>query len=110
MPVEIELDVFSGRPNPRWLLSPSQEIEWAIRLDSLPNAAGQDMPEPPGLGYRGFTVRADKQVRVYGGLAQIDDETYLDVRRNLEKWLLSTSGSSVDESIKEMVATELGRS
>src|SRR5258708_6876659 len=102
MPIEVELDVFSGRPNPRWVLSSSQEIEWTIRLDSLPNAANRDLPELPGLGYRGFVVKATDQTKVYGGLVKINDELYRDHGRYLEKWLLSTSGSSVDESVKKM--------
>ncbi|MFI6323053.1 hypothetical protein ACIBG8_36370 [Nonomuraea sp. NPDC050556] len=47
----VELDVFSGRANPRWTVASG---DFWIFLDSLgPGSA----PEPPGLGYRGFVCR-----------------------------------------------------
>ena len=56
---EVELDIFSGRPNPRWVLNPEEEKEFLVRLSdgSVPiaplNAVGD-------LGYRGFIVRANE--------------------------------------------------
>src|SRR5262249_34146868 len=50
--LRIELDVFSGRPNPSWLLDDpdSQAILDRLRLDRT-CASGWN-----GLGYRGFLV------------------------------------------------------
>jgi len=65
-PMEIELDVFSGRPNPRWLASPEHAASVSAALSSLP--AAPDQPEPGHLGYRGFVVRQQGlSARVYGG-------------------------------------------
>lgn len=52
---EVEIDVFSGRPNPRWKLSRSEVIELQNRIKALrqPTAA----PPVPALGFRGFVVR-----------------------------------------------------
>jgi hypothetical protein len=52
---QIELDVFSGRPNPTWSLTSAEADALETRLADLPRAAG---PVPEGtLGYRGFIVR-----------------------------------------------------
>jgi hypothetical protein len=64
--LEVELDVFSGMPNPAWLLSRRQESALAELLSAEP---GQISPvttpgEPFGLGYRGFIVR---QIKSDGG-------------------------------------------
>ena len=57
MKVSIELDVFSGRPNPAWAL----EKEEAKHLnDLLQNLPVEQSPVPAdGLGYRGFIVTID---------------------------------------------------
>ena len=64
--IEIELDIFSGRPNPTWTLSG----EAAERLWSLLKGLEPAPPEePPDLGYRGFLLLAPPQtVRAYSGV------------------------------------------
>jgi hypothetical protein len=61
---EVELDVFSGRPNPRWTLpaelADTLRTELAERLPAEPQTA-------PGLGYRGFVITNLGQV---GGIPQ----------------------------------------
>ena len=55
---EIELDIFSGRPNPRWTLDPAEEGELITRLlDRTVPLAPVDITDGR-LGYRGFVVRA----------------------------------------------------
>ncbi len=57
----VELDVFSGRPNPRWELDQthSQKL-W--QLQGRLEVSRRVHPEPPGLGrvraYRGFILTA----------------------------------------------------
>lgn len=52
--IEVELDIFSGRPNPRWALS----AEAAKRLQAdLEERATAESPAALGLGYRGFVIR-----------------------------------------------------
>ena len=64
--LEIELDAFSGRPNPKWLASPEHAASLSRALSSLPEAPSQ--PEPSHLGYRGFIIRyQSQQTRVYRG-------------------------------------------
>jgi hypothetical protein len=51
--VEVQIDVFSGRPNPCWTLRGESVRALEQALGSLqPDSARQ----PPGLGYRGMVV------------------------------------------------------
>lgn len=52
----VELDAFSGRPNPVWTLTAADAGELAALLRDLPEASDASLPEPT-LGYRGFRVR-----------------------------------------------------
>jgi hypothetical protein len=64
--MEIELDAFSGRPNPKWAASPERAASISRGLSSLPDAPAR--PEPDHLGYRGFIIRqGGMHARVYGG-------------------------------------------
>ncbi len=66
----VELDVFSGRPNPRWELDEQRSRELRqLERDLTP--AREAAPEPPGLGYRGFVYSdASGQVRAYRGYVE----------------------------------------
>ncbi|MCP3802763.1 hypothetical protein NLX83_26160 [Allokutzneria sp. A3M-2-11 16] len=48
--MEIELDVFSGVPNPRWTLSGAEARRLVALLPATPE------PEREGLGFRGFVL------------------------------------------------------
>jgi hypothetical protein len=50
----VELDVYSGRPNPTWTLSADEAVEITGLLENLPSAAAAG---EEGLGYRGFVLR-----------------------------------------------------
>jgi hypothetical protein len=86
----VELDVFSGRPNPKWSLSTDKIRELVARLRRLPRGGHQ---EPGELGYRGFLIhRLDSQssgpwLRVANGTVRLrTGRTYLDTQ-NIEDWL-----------------------
>ncbi|WP_043345670.1 hypothetical protein [Belnapia moabensis] len=51
--LRVELDIFSGRPNPSWVLDVAEE---QALLAHLRLGAGCE-PRSDGLGYRGFLVR-----------------------------------------------------
>lgn len=94
--MRVELDVFSGKPNPTWQLSTEEVAELASRLRSMPLAR-----EPfveGALGYRGFVITNGEepiglpaQIRVFKGVVVTTDERstkqYQDVN-GIEPWLL----------------------
>jgi len=116
--LEIELDAFSGRPNPRWELTGAQAEEFLARLRALSPTHGI-RPGGGGLGYRGFTVKARgkpmddfDEVRLYHGtvLARHGDrmETFGDPGRVLERWLLDSGRGEVPESVLRYIQSEIG--
>ena len=80
-PLEVELDIFSGRPNPRWVLPTDERDSLLNMVASLRDTAG---PFPAtGLGYRGFILRdSDREILVYRHLVRVkrgaDENIYRD--------------------------------
>jgi hypothetical protein len=60
--LEVELDIFSGMPNPAWLLSEKEEKELIDRITSEPEQISpvHTLDEQFSLGYRGLIVREIK--------------------------------------------------
>ncbi|MBM7115389.1 hypothetical protein [Archangium primigenium] len=92
--MRVELNIFSGLPNPSWELSPPEVQELERRLQGLPPRA-QAVPGG-GLGYSGFTVwnssrepGAWQQVRVYQGveITRGQEPTSYEDLHDLEGWL-----------------------
>ncbi|CAM5663369.1 hypothetical protein [Streptomyces purpurascens] len=85
----VELDVFSGRPNPRWRLDDEARTTFHRLMAGLGPAAAP-AATPPGLGYRGFVVEdGDQTYRIFGGLVATGDSVLADSARTLERWLLA---------------------
>jgi hypothetical protein len=90
------LDVFSGRPNPSWELTPQDAKELARRLTGLA-PANRALAEG-GLGYRGLTIaNPDKtaglpaQISVFNGvigLSENERTTYYNDTNSVEDWLI----------------------
>jgi hypothetical protein len=102
----IELDVFSGRPNPRWELDePSAE---ALRQLVRRLAAATDRPpEPPGLGYRGFVITdATGRSRAYKGYVIKSEVVLADPSSSVERFLLDRLPAEFQE-LRRRVAVEL---
>ena len=100
---EVELDIFSGRPNPRWTLDAAEESELITRLLDRSVPIGPVAITDGKLGYRGFVVRANGATAV--ALAARGLPTAFRVRDGLastidlaaEQWLLiSGSASGLD--------------
>lgn len=84
----VELDVFSGRPNPRWWLDPHDQAWLSARLATLTAPAGALEP-PPDLGYRGFAWSdADGLYRVRLGLVETPSGPRRDPGCAIERFLL----------------------
>ena len=55
--LRITADVFSGRPNPEWIIEDEQEAQALLKdMAAAPSALAADAPEAAGLGFRGVTV------------------------------------------------------
>lgn len=113
MGMQVTLNIFSGLPNPVWKLSPAQESELLSRLMGLQSAHEESFKTAPGLGYGGFVVRSEESpsspdpIMVYDGLIQHGGRVYMDTQRDLERWLLNTSGSSIPEQLRETISGQL---
>lgn len=71
----VELDVFSGRPNPQWVLTDDERQRVEELLRGLPEGTDPGPGATTGLGYRGFVlVEGPRQTRAGAGTAL---ETYL---------------------------------
>src|SRR6188768_1931657 len=104
---EVELDIFSGRPNPRWTLAPAEEAELVQRL------LDRSVPIAPltitdgKLGYRGFLVRASGStaaILAARGLPtafRVRDGLGTSIDPEAERWLLFTGSPAVDAPITD---------
>lgn len=97
--MRVELDLFSGRPNPARRLTPEQGRQFLAHLQALAPCDGP-APAPPSLGYRGVIVTGPPapfaRVRLWAGVAAVCAQggTMLlhDQERRLERWLVATLG------------------
>ena len=77
--VSVELDAFSGRPNPQWTLSENESASLLESLRDLPPAGPHASPDQ--LGFRGFVVHnlqraggLPGRMRVWSGFVGYEDE------------------------------------
>lgn len=113
--VEVTLQVFSGRPDPKWLLSEAQVDELKAKLNSLPSADAAEPKVPPGLGYRGVRVTNASKVSLlperiiaYSGVLAITHKGTTIYRQDVqhaEEWLLHQAqelgyGGIIDEALR----------
>lgn len=120
MSIQVTLNIFSGRPNPTWLLSDAQEQDLMDQLNAITTPT---LTKPSGtlgrLGYRGFMLRRSHEshhgafnLLVHEGIVdhgQTELNRIVD-NRDLEKWLLSTMpADGKDEPILDIVTADLTR-
>jgi len=115
--MRVELDVFSGRPNPVWDLTAAQAEELLTRLQSLPTGDGTVRD---GLGYRGIIVTANggqilgfDRIVISGGVVLGEraggERRFRDANRELERWLFRTAEGRLETAVDDMVAQDLAR-
>ncbi|ERN41915.1 hypothetical protein KR51_00014490 [Rubidibacter lacunae KORDI 51-2] len=97
--IEVEIDLFSGRDNPRWAVDADTLNDYLSQLrECAPSGA-----EPPALGYRGLILHmpadAGGETRVFRGVVSNDLQCHLDDNGVLERWLLETAASTVDSEL-----------
>jgi len=104
--MDVEVDLYSGRPNPRFRLDPAVAAELMRRLDALPPLSGPATPRET-LGYRGLRIDAGvaespvTEILVSNGVVFIRDrggaERLLeDIHRGLEQWLIEAGMANLD--------------
>jgi hypothetical protein len=113
MTVFVTLDIFSGRPNPRWPLAAAAAKTLDDRLARLERQVAKG-EEPPGLGYRGLLVefadgpRIEMPLRVYRGCVLRGIACFPDPGRALERWLLETGKDAIPPEISSALRGEFG--
>jgi hypothetical protein len=113
----VELDVFSGVPNPTWMLSVPEASELTSRIARLASTEATGR-RPGDLGYRGFIVQiaagipaSPQAIRAYRGIVGVVDSTrtayYRDPQRQIELWLLATAKPALDERLTAEIVKEI---
>jgi hypothetical protein len=114
MTARVNIDLYSGRPNPSWDLSSDE----TIRLLSLVEALTPTGTAPPsdGLGYRGVTVTVQttpvQTFAVANGFVQVKEEgkalRFLhDPQRSVERWLLETGRGRLEADLLDSLLGQL---
>jgi hypothetical protein len=112
--MRVELDIFSGRPNPSWELTPAESGEFWRKFAALPEERSVRSLRQ-NLGYRGVIVSPREageggweQVIISGGLAQRENsqgiQTFADKERALERWLIHTGKAYIEPELYDEVA------
>jgi hypothetical protein len=108
--VEVELDIFSGRPNPTWVLTNAEADSFTKQLAALSPTSAAELSG--NLGYRGFIIKyaqgAETQtIRLQHGIVIISKgvtNVYVyDQDRVLERWLLTTGRPHLKIDIFQIV-------
>jgi hypothetical protein len=111
--VEVELDIFSGMPNPTWVLTNAEADSFMKQLAALSPTSARELSG--NLGYRGFIVRvmqgADTQlIRVQFGTVHLSGDTTnvytYDKDRELERWLLNTGKPHLKDELFHIAERE----
>ena len=106
---DVELDIFSGRPNPTWTLTDAQTASLLEMVDGL--AQTESDARSGNLGYRGMIVRLRgakvREIVVHAGVAAVNGGRYADADRHVERWLLETGRPFLDASIYDIVEAEM---
>ena len=111
----VEADLYSGRPNPAWSLTPEEVSRLVGRIEEL---APTDAAEPPGrLGYRGLRFRLSAQGREiasgesFDGHLRVRDSAGLrhlaDPGGEVERWLLATGQGKIEPRVYETLRDEV---
>jgi hypothetical protein len=110
----VEADLYSGRPNPSWPLTPEEVAELARRIEGLAPAAAVEPPDR--LGFRGFRFRLYARGREIAAGQSYDGHLRLqglagprhlaDPGQELERWLLATGRGRIEPRAYETLKNE----
>jgi hypothetical protein len=116
-PMQVELDVFSGRPNPHWTLTSQEASEFVRLLRTLPQQKVEGSVKE-GLGYRGLVVTgSEKSIAGYDEIlisngvvvARQGNESwqFTDKDRVLERWLFQTGRGELDDNLYNQIYSDI---
>jgi hypothetical protein len=99
----VEIDIFSGRPNPSFQLDQAATAELLKLLDNSKRGAGAAPRD--GLGFRGFVVRIEGRpdIRVSGTTVVSGAEELTDPTRAVERFLLSKMPDDVKRQFSDVL-------
>jgi hypothetical protein len=121
--MQIEVNLFSGSPNPRWTVTSEEASEFLRRVQALPES-GKEQSVSDRLGYSGLIVTdlapqaGYRQIEVFEGLVTIIDEfdesdesdesnipstQFLDPGRGLEQWLFQTGNGRLNNHLYQQI-------
>ena len=112
--VAVELDIFSGNPNPTWTLSSSDAALFLQKTAALPRVPPRQ--RSTNLGYRVFIVRVTQGketsvMLVHNGIVELSRSgTTLfgrDQHRSLERGLLQSGRPVLKNDLASLVEREL---
>jgi hypothetical protein len=91
--ITVEVDVFSGRPNPTWQLSAGEARTLLQMLDGTRSGDSREPCAVPGLGYRGLNVKIVgganlSHWRVFDGCVEQNGRAFADPNANVESFIL----------------------
>jgi hypothetical protein len=112
--MQVEVDMFSGRPNPHWELTVQESQEFTQRFQSLSADRGEGTVNE-GLGYRGLIVResgeeveGDREIVISNGLVVArgngKSQLFTDKNRTLEKWLIQTGKGRLEDELYHQIS------
>ena len=110
---EVELDIFSGMPNPVWILTDAEAASFVKKMAALSRTTATEISGK--LGYRGFIVRLTEDaethfIRVQFGAVHVSKGTtnlYLkDEHRELERWLLNSGRPHLESELWQIADRE----
>jgi hypothetical protein len=106
----VELDIFSGRPNPSWILSDSEERELIDRVMADKSLMLPISADTGGLGYRGYIITAIDEPEETGKKPKLPSRFRLGGTYDPDKasslWLLDTAerpDTEVDDYLRGIV-------
>src|SRR5690242_13956615 len=92
--MQVEIDLFSGRPNPTWELGSAESSEVLALIHGLPTCPSG--PEPEALGFRGFVLtdqNTGERIVSYSGTvwrrSKAGATCFQDAARKLDRFLMT---------------------
>jgi len=119
MSVTVTLDVFSGRPNPSWILDDEEARQLLDRIHSVDKRTPLKTPGAEGqLGYRGFLIQSTAtspfgQLRLRAHQGVIDpgpgELSWVNDDLEIEKALLKSAGDRLEPAVAQHVVEAIAK-